>query len=190
MKLNFKGGWKFESLIGSRTRQGAGGKARNNASTLVQRAITATTHPSTCPKIDVYKPSARVEASAPSHWMFNFGARSPGIGLDGRNMKRSRKEAFDLSTSYKNSSKAYQYLIFLFSPLSMSAERRCPPHPCHALTGSWAKCTCTANSGHSVLMSLPRSHRTWASCFSSVCVVLRYCTGLGRNEIWTSMLGQ
>jgi hypothetical protein len=78
----------------------------------------------------------RVEApTTPLHLMFNFSARLPGIG------------------SYRNSSKAHEYLIFLFSPspCPLGVGDAQDPYPCHALTESSAKCTCTCtcttNSG-------------------------------------------
>jgi hypothetical protein len=59
----------------------------------------------------------RVEApTTPLHLMFNFSARLPGIG------------------SYRNSSKAHEYLIFLFSPspCPLGVGDAQDPYPCHA----------------------------------------------------------
>jgi hypothetical protein len=150
---------------------------------LPRRAIKPN-HPSTCQKMDVYKLGFRVEAPTPSLDVQFLGARLPGIGSTLEKMKSSRREAFELSTSYKNSFKTHQHLIFLFSPLTMSAGP-CAQHfhPCHALTESSAKCTCTCttNSRPQCINVSPRLERG-PRHFSSVCVILRYYTGLGKMK--------
>lgn len=148
---------------------------------LPRRAIKPN-HPSTCQKMDVYKLGFRVEAPTSSLGVQFLGARLPSIGSTLKNMKSSRRGAFELSTSYKNSFKTHQHLIFLFSPLTMSAGP-CAQHfhPCHALTESSAKCTCTTNSRPQCINVSPRLER--GPCyFSSVCVILRYCTELGKMK--------